>query len=171
MRLQHELTFEQARLIDIVTKPRKEDPTVALKLRTALTIEVAEAFGCRELIYAGTAPRSGADLIKLDGEELDCTVRVEHPDLAFTAVADTVGGFVAKLDGDGPKLVFSVRLKGYAGLAGDLASKVHVDPFVLILQPAQLALNLQEQQPPAEAPEKGDEDTLSFLDEEATVVN
>ena len=144
MRLHQTLVLEQARLDGIAIKPTKEDPIVTLAVRASLTRDVADTFGCRELIYAGDVPRSGVGKMDLDGEEIDCQVRFSHDNIAFDAVANSVGHFVAKMEGDGVKLLFRIKLTGYAATAADLADKVKADPLEITLKPAQQPLELAD---------------------------
>ena len=145
MRLKTELALSQVRLLGVKILPTKEDPIVTLAFRAGLTQEVAEAFGCRELVYAGNVPRSGVDQMNLEGEEQDCEVHFQHDSMAFTAVASSVGHFVAKLEAEGPQLRFQVKLSSYAATAAELIEKVRIDPFGLTLKPNQMDLELKEE--------------------------
>ena len=158
MRLQTELALSQVRLLGVKTLPTKEDPIVTLAFRTALTRDVAEAFGVRDLVYAGNVPRSGVDKMTLEGEEQDCEVHFQHDSMAFTAVASSVGHFVAKLEGEGAQLEFQVKLSSYAVTAAELVEKAHIDPFGLTLKPNQMDLELKAE--PSEAPVVDDSQRL-----------
>jgi hypothetical protein len=131
--------------------PTKEDPKVTLAFRASLTREVAEAFGCRDIIYAGDCPRSGVEKISLEGEEIDCGIHFKHDSFAFHAVANSLGHYVAKMEGTGPTLLFSVKLTGYAEVAAQFVCAVHIDPLDITLKPTQQPLDLQEEAQPAEA--------------------
>ena len=145
MRLNTELALSQVRLLGVKILPTKEDPIVTLAFRAGLTQEVAEAFGCRELVYAGNVPRSGVDQMNLEGEEQDCEVHFQHDSMAFTAVASSVGHFVARLEAEGPQLRFQVKLSSYAAIAAELIEKVRIDPFGLTLKPNQMDLELKDE--------------------------
>jgi hypothetical protein len=168
VRLHGELKLSQVRLLGCKIEPTKEDPKITLAFRTALTRDVAYAFGCRELIYAGDVARSGVEQMNLEGEELDCQVHFTNDNAAFSAVAVSVGHYVAKLEGDGPKLCFQVKLTGYAGPAAELVEKVKIDPLEVTLRPAQMELGLSGEpsaETPALAPAPEDESTPFELDE------
>lgn len=155
MRLQHELVLAQARFLGGKAAPGKEDPKVALVFRAALTTEVAEAFGCRELVYAGDVPRSGVASMALEGGEMDCEIHLRHDNLAWSGTAKEMGHYIAKFEGTGPALIFQVKLTGHEHLVGDLARQVKIDPLELTLKPAQMALELADA---AEGSESGEED-------------
>lgn len=152
MHLQTELVLAQSRLEEFKGKPSKEDPKITLKIRTALTREVAEAFGCRDIIFAGDVPRCGIDKTSLEGGEIDCTIRIEHDSFAFTVVANSIGNYVAKFEGDGPKLLFDIKIGGHATTVADMVDKVKIDPFEITLKPAQRDLGLK----PGQAVEAGE---------------
>ena len=145
MRLQAELALSQVRLLGVKILPTKEDPIVTLAFRTALTRDVAEAFGVRDLVYAGNVPRSGVDKMTLEGEEQDAEVHFQHDRVAFTAVASSVGHFVATLEGEGAQLAFQVKLSSYAATAAELIEKIRIDPFSLTLKPNQMDLELKDE--------------------------
>ena len=170
MRLMQELALPQARVIGVGIEPAKTNAKVVLAVRTNLTREVAEAFGCRDLIYAGQVPRTGVDRMKLEGEELDCAVHFQHDRIAFSAMAGSIGNFVAKMEGDGPKLLFRIKLSGYASTCADLAEKVEIDPLLIMLKPAQMDLGLKEVKPPEEkqAAVADEHDFLAELEAEIT---
>lgn len=148
MRLQQQVVLKQARVTGVFMAPTEEDPAIVLQVRAALTREVAETFGCRDLLYAGDVPRSGfGKKVPLDGSEIDCEIHLVHPNLAFGVVANKIGGYFAQLDGDGLKLLFKVRLNGYADTAADIVNKVKVDPFDLTLNPAQIPMELHDAPP------------------------
>jgi hypothetical protein len=153
MRLHNELTLAQAWLPAVKIEPGKEQPKVTLLFRTQLTREVAEAFGCLELIYAGSVPRSGVESMKLEGEEADCEVHLDHDNVKMKLVADHVGNYLALMEGDGPKLKFHVRLKGYEVAAAELVQKLGVDPLKITLKPAQMELELKAEGEPDEPEE------------------
>ena len=156
MRLHQELTLAQAWLPAVKIEPGKEQPKVTLLFRTQLTREVAEAFGCLELIYAGSVPRSGVESMKLEGEESDCEVHLDHDSLKAKLIAEHVGGYVALMEGDGPKLKFHVRLKGYEVAAAELVQKLGLDPLKITLRPAQMELDLKAEPEPEEAEPEAD---------------
>ena len=145
MRLRNELILSQARLLGCTMVPTDEDPIITLALRAGLTSDVAEAFGCRDLIFAGNVPRSGVDKMTLEGDEIDCEVRFAHDSIAFNVVASSVGHYVARLESEGPTLAFRVKMKGYADSAAALISAVKADPLEITLKPAQLPLELHEE--------------------------
>ncbi len=145
MKLQHELVFEQARIVGIGFSLTKEDPKVTLAIRASLTTEAAETFGCRDIVYAGSVPRSGIGKITLEGSEIDCDCHFRHDNLAFSAVADLINHYVADMDSEGPALLFRIHLTGYADTAADIANKVRIDPLEITLKPAQLPMELHEE--------------------------
>lgn len=151
MRLHQELRLEQARLKDLRVVLSNADPKITVGIRTALTEEVAFAFGCHDLVYAGTVPRSGVDKILLEGEEANCEICLQNDNFSFHATADSVGHYIAKLEGEGPALLFQIKVLGYAGILTDLVERVKLDPLLVILKPAQQALDLQEAQKTADA--------------------
>lgn len=155
MRLKTELLLKQARVTGIIISPTAEDPVVSIGLRASLTEEVATAFGCHDIVFAGSVPRSGVDKIGLEGEEIDCQVHFAHDNLSFSATADSVGKYGAKFEGDGVKLIFRVKLKGYADTIADLANKVRVDPLDITLNPAQIPMELHEEKVPQEKVDGG----------------
>jgi hypothetical protein len=157
MRLQTELVLPQARYLSGKAAPTKDEPKVTLAFRAALTTEVAEIFGCRELVYAGSVPRSGVASMAPEGEELDCALQLRHDNLAFSAVAERVGGYVVKFTGTGPELSFHVKLKGHGHLVDDLATQVKVDPLEITLKPAQMDLGLSAETE-TEAEDDSDDD-------------
>ena len=165
MSLETELTLRQVRLMGLKVLPTKEDPIVTLAFRSGLTQEAAEAFRCRDLVYAGSVPRSGVDQMNLEGEELDCEVHFSHDNMAFSAVASSVGHFVLKLEAEGPQLRFQVKLSGYAATAAELVEKVGIDPLSLTLKPNQMDLGLSEEpssEPEVEEPDAGDDSRHLF---------
>jgi hypothetical protein len=145
MRLQHELVLPQARIKKIKIELGAEEHKVTLEIQTALTQEVAEAFGCRELIYAGNVPRSGVESMKLEGAELNCDVHLKHGEFAFSTVVEEMSHYVAKLEGDGPKLIFHVKFTGYVITVADLIEHVKVDPLEVVLKPNQMDLELKDE--------------------------
>lgn len=145
MRLQTQLVLEQARLKHIKIELSNEAPRITLNVRTALTQQVAEAFGCRELIYVNNTPRSGVDRMILEGEEIEVDVRLSNDNFVFQAVCDSMGKYVAHMDGDGPKLEFHIKFTGYAGIVTDIADRVKVDPLEITLKPSQMPLDLQNE--------------------------
>jgi hypothetical protein len=151
MRLHQQLILNQARLKDVRVELSNKDPRITVGIRTKLTHEVAEAFGCRELIFAGSVPRSGFDKVFLEGEEVDCEFRLQNDNFSFTATADSVGHYVARLEGEGPVLLFKVKMLGYAGILTDLVEKVKLDPLEVTLKPAQESLDLQGAQKTADS--------------------
>ncbi len=157
MRLKTQIVLEQVRLGKITIAPTKEEPIVTLPFRAALTRDIAEAFGCRDLIFAGDVPRSGVDTMTLEGDEIDCEVHLQHDSIAWSCVASEVGSYQAKLEGDGPKLIFRVKVNGYAATAAEMAEKIKHDPLTITLKPAQQNLDLQPEGAPAEEAE-GEED-------------
>lgn len=144
MRLKTQLVLEQARVKTMKITLSVEDPKIELGIRAKMTPEVAETFGCRELVYAGDVARSGVDLMKLDGEEIDPEIRLENDNFAFFAATNKIGDYRVRFEGIGPFLEFKVYLSGYADLLVDVATKVKVDPLTITLKPAQMALGLQE---------------------------
>jgi len=150
MHLRQELVLPQAWAKKVKVQITAEDPKINITIRTALTREVAEAFGCRDIIYAGDVPRSGIDKINLEGEQIDPEFHLKNDSLAFYAVANSMGKYVAHMEGTGPVLEFEIRLTGFAELVVDLACRVKVDPMELILKPAQIPLELHEEKKPAE---------------------
>src|SRR5512146_799700 len=135
--------------------PTKNDPKQTLVFRTALTSDVAEAFGCRDLIYAGDVPRSGVASMRLDGAEVNCEIHFRHDGAAFLVTAE-VGKYVAKLEGDGPKLIFLVKFAGLLDEVAALAKAAKIDPIEITFKPAQMAL-IDANGEPAQAPEETEE--------------
>jgi hypothetical protein len=146
MHLQKELVLPQARIKKVKIVLGAEEHKITLEFQTALTQEVAEAFGCRELVYAGSVPRSGVDKMTLEGGEVDCSVHLQHTDFAFDSVVESVGKYEAHFEGDGPKLRFQVTFAGFVITVADLIEHVRVDPLEVVLKPAQQPLDLQEDQ-------------------------
>jgi hypothetical protein len=147
MHLREELVLPQAWATKVKVKITQEDPQITITVRTALTPDVALAFGCRDIVYAGNVPRSGIDKINLEGEQIDPEFHLKNDNLAFYAVANSMGKYVAKMEGTGPMLEFEIRLTGFAELVVDLATRVKVDPMELILKPAQLNMELHDEKP------------------------
>lgn len=164
MRLQRELVLPQARYIAGKAAPTKEDPKVTLVFRAAITPEVAEAFGCRELVYAGSVPRSGVASMALEGSEMDCEISLRHDNLAWSGVATEMGKYVVKFEGTGPALTFQVRLSGHEHLVSDLPREVKIDPLEITLNPAQMNLDLAEGEEPGDVPA---EESSNEADEDA----
>ena len=156
MKLQKQLVLPQARIKSVKIKLGASEHKVTLEIQTALTTEVAETFGCRELIYAGNVPRSGVKQMQLEGAELDCDIHLLHDSFGFQTVAEEIGNYIALLEGDGPKLVFQVKFSGYVTTVADLIEHVKVDPLNVTLKPAQMPLELREEQPAAEAEDEGE---------------
>lgn len=155
MRLKTQLILPQVWVGKMTTDPQAEDPKLIIPLTCALTHEVADAFGCREIIYAGSVPRTGVKQMNLEGGETDCTFHFSHDNMAFSGIGN-IGNYIAKLEGQDPLLEFRVKLAGYAQLVTDLAEKVRVDPMEVTLKPAQMDLGLQEEQRKAEPKEEED---------------
>jgi hypothetical protein len=151
MRLKTEQFFKQARIKKVKIDLGAEEHKCTLEIRVALTPDVAEAFGCRDLIYAGGVPRSGVEQMKLEGGEIDCDVRLEYNDFAFQTIAESLDHYVAHMEGTGPQLAFHVKFTGYVITVADLIEHVKVDPFELTLRPNQRDLDLQEAKPASEA--------------------
>jgi hypothetical protein len=116
-----------------------------LEIHVALTREVAENFGCRDLIYAGTVPRSGVNKMELEGSETDCDVHLKHDSFAFQTVCEKVDKYFALMEGDGPKLTFHVTFTGYVITVADLIEHVKIDPLEVTLKPAQIPMDLHEE--------------------------
>ena len=154
MRLQHQLVLPQARIQKVWIALGKEEHKVALEISTALTREVAESFGCADLVFAGNVPRSGVEKMILEGTELNCDIHLEHGAFSFATVADEVCHFVAHMEGEGARLVFRVKFTGYVITVADLIEHVKIDPLEVILKPSQLDLELK----PEEAKEAPAED-------------
>lgn len=161
MRLHQELRLNQAWLTAAKLEPGQEQPKVVLQFRTELTREVADAFGCLELIYAGQVPRSGVESMRLEGEEHDCEVELDNDgEIRLRVVADFLGGYSAVMEGTGPKLKFHINLAGYEVAAAELIRQVKTDPIKLTLRPAQMELPLE-----AEAEAKPGEGVSDFMQE------
>lgn len=126
----------------------KDEHKITLEIVTALTPEVAEAFGCRELIYAGNVPRSGVEEMNLEGGEVDCDVHLKHDAFAFGTVVEKIGKYKALMEGTGPLLQFEVKFNGYVITVADLIEHVRVDPLEVTLKPAQIPIDLQEEKKP-----------------------
>ena len=156
MRLRQELNLEQTWLPAVRIEATKEQPKVTLYFRTNLSPDVAEAFGCRELIYAGDVPRAGVESMKLEGEERDCEVHLEQEKVSMRLVATSLSNFSVTMDGEGPKLKFQVHLQGYEGAAADLIRDLKIDPVKLVLKPSQMQLDLKAEGDTAEAAETED---------------
>jgi hypothetical protein len=167
MRLKTELILEQVRLGKVTIAPTKEEPIVTLPFRAALTRDVAEAFGCRDLIFAGDVPRSGVDTMTLEGDEVDCEVHFQHDSIAWSCVASEVGSYQAKLEGDGPKLIFRVKVKGYAATAAEMVEKIKHDPLTVTLKPCQMDLGLQEAQTDSDTAGEDDDSERLISKEQA----
>ena len=142
MRLQREQVLPQARIHKVKIELGAEQHRVTLEIQTPLTQEVAENFGCRELIFAGNVPRSGVEKMGLEGAELNCDVHLKHDEFAFGTVCEEISKYVAKFEGDGPKLIFNVKFIGYVITVADLIEHVKCDPLEIILKPAQAELGL-----------------------------
>jgi hypothetical protein len=147
MHLKNELILPQARIVKVKIALGTEEHRVTLEIKTALTHEVAEAFGCRDIIYAGDVPRSGVEKISLEGSELNCYVHLKHDSFAFGTVVEEMTKYVAKLEGTGPELHFHIKFKGYVITVADLIEHVRIDPIEITLKPAQLPLELHEPAP------------------------
>lgn len=156
MRLHEELELKQVWIQPSKIGPGNEDkePWVDLKVLTALSTAVAEAFGCRELVYVNNTPRSGVDKMIPEGREVDCSIRFEHPDITFDCVAERIKGYNILMEGDGPKLVMTIRINGYIQTIADLIEKTKGDPLCLRLKPAQMPLELKKA---ADAEDKAEE--------------
>lgn len=164
MRLHEQLELKQVRLLPVKMGGTKEESISILPMRAALTPEVAEAFGCKDLIFAGGAtPRSGVDKLDLEGGEVDCEIHFQHDSMSFTAIADTVGGYVAKMEGTGPVLLFKIKLTGFATTVAELLEKIHVDPLDLTFKPNQMDLGLKKEEETSEAADDDDEDDTERL--------
>jgi hypothetical protein len=148
------LVLPQARIRKVKIDLGAEAHKISLEFQTALTQEVAESFGCRELVYAGSIPRSGVDQMKLDGSEIDCAVHLQHTDFAFESVVEEMGKYVAVFEGDGVKLRFQIKFTGYVLTVADLIEHVRVDPLEVVLKPAQQPLDLQEDPEPIDDSER-----------------
>jgi hypothetical protein len=175
VKLQSELLLPQAKLTGVGLKPGKDETTVVLALRAALTRDVAEAFGCRELIYAGDVPRSGVDRMALEGHELECEVHFRFEDnMAFSAVGCEVGKYVARMEGDGPKLQFQVKVGGVSELSAKLCDAVKVDPLEITIKPAQMDFGFSKQEDSSDgaedAPAEGPDESTDFLKDLETTV-
>jgi hypothetical protein len=144
MRLNEQLVFPQARVKKIEVQISAEDPKIKVTMRAPLTQEVCSAFGCRDIIYAGDVPRSGVEKIVLEGEQVDVEMHLKNNNLGFYAVCNSIGEYVAKMEGTGPVLEFKLCLTGFAELVVDLATKVKIDPLELTLKPAQIPIELHD---------------------------
>lgn len=158
MRLREELTLHQARISGSGVKHGVEEAKVKIQVRAKLTEDVAFAFGCHDVIYAGSVPRTGVGKIDLEGTEAECEFHLKGDSYAFDAVSDSIGKFVAKMEGTGPELHFQINLTGYAQIVGDLADHIKCDPFEMILKPNQRNLDLQKAKEEAESGEDGQDD-------------
>jgi hypothetical protein len=154
VRLQREQVLPQARIKKVRIDLGSEEHRVTLEIQTALTHELAESFGCRELIFAGDVPRSGVDKMILEGSETDCHVHLKHEEFAFDTVVEEIGKYVALLEGDGPKLRFQIKFSGFVMTVADLIEHVKTDPLEIILKPSQLELGLQEETPEVDDSER-----------------
>lgn len=142
MRLKQDLTLEQTWLSQVRIEPTESEPKVRLEFRAQLTPDIADALGCRDLVYAGAVPRSGVDSMNLEGEERNCEVRLERESFTLALMTKSVGHAKVVFEGTGPELKFQVTLEGYAAASADLAGELKADPVRLIFKPAQMELPL-----------------------------
>jgi len=170
MRLRTEVFFKQAWLTDVKMEPGESEPKVTLHFRTHLTPDLADTLYCRELVYAGSVPRSGVEQMVLEGEEAHCQVEISSGARIDRILAKSVGHTKIVMEGVGPALKFQVKLEGYAQTAADMIVEFKKDPVELTLKPAQMDLDLQKaegesQDEPAEEQEDQPEEDAKMLEE------
>lgn len=160
MQVKSELKLEQVWLSNVKIEPKDPDPRVVMNFRCGMSPEVADALGCRELVFAGTVPRAFVESMTLEGEEVNCEVHLSRESFAHKVLAKSVGKAKVHFEGTGPVLKFQVLLEGYAGFAADLAVEVKSDPVTMTLKPAQMELPLTAQAQAEEANEEQDKDVM-----------
>jgi len=161
MQLRTELVLEQVYLSAVRIEPTKDEPRVRLEFKANINPEIADTLFCRDLVYAGSVPRSGVNSLVLEGEERECEVGIFTNKGTTLVKAKSVGHGKIMFEGTGPELKFQIALEGYAGAAADMAVEVKDDPLRLVLKPAQMNLPLTEAK--EDATSEGDAEFMEEL--------
>ena len=163
MRLKTDLTLEQVWLAQVRIEPTEGETKTRLEFRADLTPDIAEALGCRDLVYAGNVPRSGVDSMVLEGEERNCEVHLEREKISMRLLTKSVGHAKVVFEGTGPQLKFQVAMEGYAITAAELAVELKNDPVTLVFKPAQMELPLTAKAEEADEAKEADANFMSEL--------